>query len=40
MSKTDLFGFPLKENDDENVEEEEEEKSSLDLLVTYSLSQN
>ena len=28
MSKTDLFDFPLEENNDENVEEKEEESSS------------
>ena len=28
MSKTDLFGFPLEENYNENVEEKEEESSN------------
>ena len=28
MSETDLFGFPMEEYNDENVEEKEEESSS------------
>ena len=40
MSKTDLFGFPLEENNDENVEEKEEESSSSEEEPEQAFSLN